>query len=291
MANRNIQEALRFIDTIKDKGADIPALAEKGKNQFVGPELRGKTLGVIGLGAIGIQVASAAVKLDMNVLGYDPYLSASSAWHLDNRVQNAEDINTIFSKCDYISIHAPLTPDTRGFINKNTIKKMRDGVRIINCARGELVNNDDMKEALKSGKIAKYITDFPCQDLISEKNVLSLPHIGASTPEAEENCAIMAAKELRDYLEQGNIQNSINYPKVSLPRSAKHRTAITHKNQNSKIATATTMIGDAKINIASMLSVARGDLAYMLIDTDEPIPPAIISAIKSTDGILEVTSY
>jgi D-3-phosphoglycerate dehydrogenase len=291
LASRKIAESIDWAANQKDKGGEVPKLVEKFKNQFVGPEIAGKTLGVIGLGAIGILVANAAIGLNMKVLGYDPYLSIESALTLNNKVEHVKDINTIYANSDYITLHLPLLPATSGMINSETISKMKDGVKIINCARGELVNTSDIISAVKSEKVAKYVTDFPTAEVLKVDNIIAIPHLGASTPEAEDNCAVMAAKQLKDYLENGNIVNSVNYPTAALTRSGKSRITITHKNISSMIAQATAFLSDSKINISNMLSATRGELGYMIIDTDDAVPPTTISEMKKIQGFLQINVY
>jgi D-3-phosphoglycerate dehydrogenase len=291
LSSRKIAESIDWAANQKDKGGEVPKLVEKFKNQFVGPEIAGKTLGVIGLGAIGILVANAAVGLNMKVLGYDPYLSIESALTLNNKVGHAKDINALYAKSDYITLHLPLLPSTSAMINSETISKMKDGVKIINCARGELVDISDIISAVKSGKVAKYVTDFPTDEVLKVENIIAIPHLGASTPEAEDNCAVMAAMQLKDYLENGNIVNSVNYPTATLTRSGKARITITHKNISSMIAQATAFLSDSKINISNMLSATRGDLGYMIIDTDDAVPPATISEMKKIQGFLQINVY
>ncbi|MDR1905823.1 MAG: 3-phosphoglycerate dehydrogenase [Clostridiales bacterium] len=291
LSSRKVVESIEWVQTQKGTKDEVPKSVEKFKNRFVGPEISGKTLGVIGLGAIGILVANAAIGLNMKVLGYDPYLGVDAALTLNAKVEHTKDINVLYSKCDYITLHLPLLPSTQGMINAETIAKMKDEVKIINCARGELINNSDILSAVKSGKVAKYITDFPTDELLKTENVITIPHLGASTPEAEDNCAVMAAKQLKDYLENGNVVNSVNYPSAVLARSGLSRITITHKNISSMIAQATTFLSDSKINISNMLSSTKGDLGYMIIDTDSVIPPETIEKMKKIDGFLQINIY
>ena len=214
MASRPVIAANQWVNSLAGKGAEIATLAEKGKKNFIGQEVKGKTLGVIGLGAIGAQVANTAVELGMNVIGYDPFLSVDAAWSLNHQVKHAETLDTLLAKADYLTFHVPETPDTKGFVNANTIKNMKNGVKLINIARGGLVNNEDVLAAIRAGKISCMVTDFAAEELIACDKVICLPHLGASTPEAEDNCAVMAVKELRDFLERGIIKNSVNFPKT-----------------------------------------------------------------------------
>ena len=291
IASRPVVAANKWANELAGKGDEIPDLAEKGKSQFVGPELKGKTLGVIGLGAIGAMVANLAIKFGMEVIGYDPYLSVNAAWSLDHNVKHAETLDTVYAKSDYITIHVPQTNDTKGMINASTIKTMKDGVRIINIARGGLVNNDDILAALDSGKVAALVTDFAAEELLNHPKVICMPHLGASTPEAEDNCAIMAAKQLKDFLEKGNIVNSVNYPKTvtdnPIPAGGT-RLCISHKNIPDTISKFTTIIGESKLNISSFLNQARGDVAYNIIDVDGKVTDEIIEKLKACDTVNRV---
>lgn len=291
LSSRPVIEANKWANNLAGKADEIPELAEKGKSQFVGPELKGKTLGVIGLGAIGAMVANIAIKLGMNVIGYDPFLSINAAWSLDHNVKHAETLDSVYAKSDYITIHVPQTNDTKGMINASTIKTMKDGVRIINIARGGLVNNADILEAIESGKVSCMVTDFAAEELLNNPKVICLPHLGASTPEAEENCAIMAAKELKDFLEKGNIVNSVNFPKTitdnPIPAGGT-RLCISHKNIPDTISKFTTIIGESKLNISSFINQARGDVAYNIIDVDGFVTEDIIAKLAACDTVNRV---
>lgn len=269
LCSRRVIPAIKWAETLKGQGAEVGKLVEKGKGAFVGPEIKGKAIGIIGLGAIGVLVANACNALGMKVYGYDPYLSVNSAWNLTHNAIHAIDLNEIYEKCDYISIHVPLTPDTKGFINKAAIKSMKDGVRVLNFARADLVNSDDMLAALDEGKVAAYVTDFPTDEMIGADGVVCIPHLGASTPESEDNCAVMAAEELIDYIENGNIVNSVNMPNISMPKSGNGRICIIHKNVPTVINKITGVISDDHINIANMLNKSKGDFAYTMLDVDE----------------------
>ena len=272
LSSRPAVAANKWVAGLAGKGDEIPALAEKGKSQFVGPELKGKTLGVIGLGAIGAMVANTAIALGMNVIGYDPYLSVKAALSLDRNVKISDTLEGVYTKSDYITVHVPQTDDTKGMINASSIKTMKDGVRIVNFARGGLVNNADILAALNSGKVSALITDFADEELLKCDKVICLPHLGASTPEAEDNCAVMAVKELRDFLENGEIRNSVNFPKTFLNSETPAngtRLCIAHKNVPNMIAQFTSILGNAKLNIAGMVDQSKGDLAYALFDVDE----------------------
>lgn len=292
LASRPVIAANHWVNTeLKGKGAEIAALAEKGKKNYIGHEVKGKTLGVIGLGAIGAMVANTAIELGMNVIGYDPFLSVDAAWSLKSEVKHAETLDTLFTKADYITVHVPETPDTKGLISAATIKNMKDGVKIINIARGGLVNNEDVIAAINSGKISCMVTDFAAEELLNNENVICMPHLGASTPEAEENCAVMAVKELRDFLETGAIKNSVNYPKCKMDSaipSGGTRLCISHKNVPNMIAQFTSVIGAAKLNIGGMVDQNRNDIAYCMIDVDGKVEDATIESLSSIEGVINV---
>lgn len=287
IGSRKIYRAVEWVNNL-DPNSDVAAQVEKGKKSFIGGELSGKTLGVIGLGAIGRMVANTAIDLGMEVMGYDPYISVDGAWSLSGRVKHTRDLKAIFANCDFITLHIPLTNDTRSLINKDSIALMKNSIKIINLARGELVNNADIIDACENGRVDRYITDFPCGELINKKNIIAIPHLGASTPEAEDNCAVMAAKEIKDYLENGNIVNSVNFPCASAPRTGKSRITILHKNVSNMIAVATTFLSNKGINIANMVSASRGDIAYMIIDVDTEIDNTVANELLSQEGFLKV---
>ncbi len=286
LSSRKVAEGIEWAKTLKDSGDEAAKLVEKGKGQFVGPEIQGKTLGVIGLGAIGVLVANAAEKLGMTVLGYDPYLSVNAAWSISKSIRHCEDINEIYKNSDYITIHVPATPQTKGMINKDTLAIMKDGVRILNFARGTLVNTEDMLDALRSGKAAKYVTDFPDASVIGVENVVALPHLGASTPESEENCAVMAAVELRDYITTGNIRNSVNFPSVSMPMSGVCRVCVLHKNVPNVVNSITSAISALNHNISNMQNASRGDWAYTMLDLDDKADDNLISTLCNLPNIV-----
>lgn len=266
----------------------VAAAVEKGKSKFSGPELSGKTLGVIGLGAIGVLVANTAVDLGMKVIGYDPFLSVRGAVNLKNTVLYTSSLDEVFAGSDYITIHVPLNNSTRGMINSSALEKCRDGVRIINLARGELVDNEAIKAALASGKAAKYVTDFPCEEVIGADGVIALPHLGASTPEAEDNCAVMAVNQLMDYIENGNITNSVNFPSCALPDNGKDRICVLNKNVPATIASIAGIMADKGINIDNMVNASRGDYACTLICVDTPAEADIAEAIRAVPGVISV---
>ncbi len=291
LSSRPAVAANKWVAGLAGKGDEIPALAEKGKSQFVGPEVKGKTLGVIGLGAIGAMVANTAIALGMNVIGYDPFLSVKAALSLDRNVKISDTLEGVYTKSDYITVHVPQTNDTKGMINASSIKTMKDGVRIINFARGGLVNNADILAAIESGKVAALITDFADEELLKCDKVICLPHLGASTPEAEDNCAVMAVQELRDFLELGEIRNSVNFPKTFLNEEIPAngtRLCIAHKNVPNMIAQFTAVLGNAKLNIAGMVDQNKNDLAYALIDVDGKVEGDVLKAFESIDGVIKV---
>jgi D-3-phosphoglycerate dehydrogenase len=291
LSSRPAIKANAWANGLAGKGDEIPDLAEKGKSQFVGPELKGKTLGVVGLGAIGAMVANLAIKFGMEVIGYDPFLSVNAAWSLDHNVKHAETLDAVYTKADYITLHVPQTADTKGMINSSSIKTMKDGVRIINIARGGLINNTDILAALESGKVSCLVTDFAAEELLNKENVICLPHLGASTPEAEDNCAIMAVNQLRDFLENGNIVNSVNFPKTvnenPIP-SGGTRICITHKNVPDVISKFSKVLGEAKLNISGMINQARGELAYNVMDVDGVVPEETLRALAGIDTVIKV---
>lgn len=289
LGSRKILQGANWAQTLK--GDDVDKQVEKGKKAFVGQELSGKTLGVIGLGAIGRLVANTAIELGMTVLGYDPYLSVDGALMLDKNVVHITDINQIYSDADYITLHVPATPQTKNMINEQSIASMQSGVVIINCARAELVNNEDIVDAVKSGKVGRYVTDLPRTELLGYENIITIPHLGASTPEAEDNCAVMAAKELKDFIENGNVVNSVNFPSASAPRTGVCRISILHKNVANMIATATSFIAKKGINIANLVSASRGDIGYMLLDVDAHVDEDTINQMQKQDGFIKIRVF
>jgi D-3-phosphoglycerate dehydrogenase / 2-oxoglutarate reductase len=292
LSSRPVVAANKWINTeLVGKGADIPDLAEKGKKNYIGQEVKGKTLGVIGLGAIGAMVANAAIELGMNVIGYDPFLSVDAAWSLNREVKHAETLDTLFAKSDYITVHVPETPDTKGLVCAATLKNMKNGVRIINIARGGLVNNEDVLEAIKNGKVGCMVTDFAAEELLNNDKVICLPHLGASTPEAEDNCAVMAVKELRDFLEHGAIVHSVNFPtcKIDTPIPANGtRLCIANKNVAGVVAKFSTVLGDANMNIAGMVNQNKNDLAYNIIDVDGKVEDGTLDTLAKIEGVINV---
>ena len=285
LASRDIVGGIQWANSLT---ADVAKSVEKGKSAFAGNEIMGKTLGVIGLGAIGGLVANAAKSLGMNVIGCDPFITIDGAWHLSRAIQKAATYDEIFEKADYISLHVPATPQTKNMICAESIAKMKDGVRIINLARADLVNAADLKAAIADGKVASYVTDFPTEDTIGVKGIVTIPHLGASTEESEDNCAVMAANELIDYLENGNIKNSVNFPNLNLPHTAAHRVVILHKNIPNMIARITGSLADQNINIENLVNASKGDFAGTIAETNSPVDDTVVEKIASVDGIIRV---
>ncbi len=288
ISSRRVISGIEWAKTLKGEGDAVGKLVEKGKGAFGGPEIKGKKLGVIGLGAIGVMVANAANHLGMTVYGYDPYLSVKSAWNLNHNAVYINDINEIFANCDYITIHVPLTDSTKNLVNAETIAKMKDGVRILNFSRAGLVNDDAIKAALESGKVASYVTDFPTEAVLDVDGVIAIPHLGASTPESEDNCAAMAAKELIDYIENGNIVNSVNLPEITMPRSGKNRVCVIHKNIPNMLTAITGIFANDNVNIENLLNKSRGDYAYTMLDIGEADTSAVADEINAIDGVIRV---
>ena len=284
IGSRKVVDGIEWAKTLSGKGAEVGKLVEKGKGAYVGPEIMGKTLGVVGLGAIGAMVANTAIALGMKVIGYDPYLTVDSAWRLSSSIVHANSIDEIYAESDYITLHIPATETTTGMINSESIAKMKDGVRILNFARGTLVNDAHLATALESGKVARYITDFPNDAVLSMENVVAIPHLGASTPESEDNCAVMAAVELKDYLENGNIKNSVNFPNCELPRSGA-RITVAHKNIPSMLANLSKIVSDNGMNIENMLNKSKKENAYTIMDIEGAANDAVIDAILAVDGV------
>jgi len=287
LASRDIVGGIEWAKTLKGE-ADCAKLVEKGKSQFEGPELQGKKLGVIGLGAIGVMVANVAHDLGMEVYGYDPYISIGAAWGLSRKIHKAETMKEICEVSDYVTVHVPLNPSTKGSINAETIAQMKDGVRILNFSRGEIVNFEDMAAALESGKVAKYVTDFPTAEVLEMKNAISIPHLGASTPESENNCAFMAACELKDYIEFGIIKNSVNLPTVTQMPDTQTRICIIHQNVPNVINAVTKVLSDAKINIEHLTNQSKGTMAYTVVDVNAEITSELLAKFSGLDDIIRV---
>ncbi len=282
LASRDVIGGNAWANTLT--GDDVAKQVEKGKSNFAGNEIYGKTLGVIGLGAIGILVANAAHALGMDVIGYDPYLSVNGAIQLSRHVKCVNDPKLVYEAADYITLHIPLMDSTKNTINAETIAMMKDGVKILNFARGGLVNNADIKAALKSGKVGKYVVDFPDAETVNCEGIVAIPHLGASTEESEDNCAVMAAEEIKDYLENGNILHSVNLPDCSLPLSEGGRIAVIHKNIPNVIAKFTEAL--ASVNISGMINKSKGDIAYSLINTDHEIPKDAAEKLSAMDSVI-----
>ncbi|MBQ6569529.1 MAG: 3-phosphoglycerate dehydrogenase [Clostridia bacterium] len=283
LSSRKVVPAIEWAKTLKGEGANVGKLVEKGKSQFAGPEIKGKKLGVIGLGAIGVLVANAAKNLGMTVYGYDPYLSVESAWSLSHHIIHSKSIKEIYENCDYITVHVPLMDATKHMINAEAIASMKDGVRILNFARDGLVNSDDMKAALASGKVAAYVVDFPTDEMLDVENVIAIPHLGASTPESEDNCAVMAANQTKDFIENGNIKNSVNLPAVNAGAVVHSRLCVVHKNIPHVITNISSKFSNLNINIENLISKSRGDYAYAIFDFDGQLN---MDEINSIEGVV-----
>ena len=288
ISSRDVLGSIEWVKSLKDKGDEIPALVEKGKSAFSGPELTGKTLGVIGLGAIGSLIANIAVKLGMNVIGFDPYLSVDAAWRLSRSVQHAVDADEIYMKSDYISINVPYTDSTKHMLGAAAFAKMKNGVRIINESRAEVVDDDAMLEALASGKVGKYITDFPNKKLIGVENVICMPHLGACTPESEEKSSVMAAHEMYDYLVNGNIKNSVNFPDATLERVGVSRLCILHKNQPKMLNQFLEIACSTGLNVDNMINKAYGQYAYAMIDLNGELSAEQVEALRNIPEVIRV---
>ena len=288
ISSRKVTAAIDWALTLKGEGDAVGKLVEKGKSQFTGPEISGKTLGVVGLGAIGVRVANAAMSLGMTVLGYDPFISVNAAWELKGNVKHVTSLAEIYADCDYISLHLPANADTKGMINSESIAAMKEEVRILNFARGELVNDVDMIAALDDGKVSAYVTDFPTDAVIGVPGVVALPHLGASTPESEDNCAKMAVNEIREYLEEGNIVNSVNFPAVSAPRAGV-RVCVIHKNIANTLSQISGAFSAKGINIENMLNKSKGESAYTILDIVEGGDiDSVADVIRQIEGVIKV---
>lgn len=286
ISSRKVLNGIEWAKTLKGNGDAVGKMVEKGKSQFAGPEIKGKKLGVVGLGAIGILVANAAQALGMEVLGYDPFLSVDAALKLSTGVKHVTSLDDIYANSDYITVHVPLNADTKQMINAESIAKMKDGVRILNYSRDGLVNSADVLAGIKSGKISAYVTDFATDDILGEDGVIAMPHLGASTPESEDNCAVMAADEVKNYLENGNIVNSVNYPNASMARTGDLRYCILHKNAPKLLSKILEVIGSTGANVENMDNKSRGEYAYTLVDTTGA--DADVAAIEAVEGVIRV---
>jgi D-3-phosphoglycerate dehydrogenase len=288
LSSRKIVDGINWCQTIKDQADAVPDLVEKGKSKFEGPELRGKTLGVIGLGAIGVMVANDAHALGMNVIGYDPFISVEAAWSLSRAINRADTIEALLAKADYITLHVPLMDGTKGFINEEKIRIMKKGARIINLARGGLVNDKDLLAALAADKLGAYVTDFPNAELLGNNKVICVPHLGASTPEAEDNCAFMAVRQLMDFLESGNIKNSVNFPISKMDSHSPHRLLVINRNIPNMVGQISTHLADANINIMDLVNHHKNDFAYNIIDTEQAVSAEVQAKLSSVDGVIRV---
>jgi D-3-phosphoglycerate dehydrogenase / 2-oxoglutarate reductase len=288
LSSRNIIGGIHWVKSLGDKGEAVSKIIEKEKSNFAGPEIQGKTLGIIGLGAIGRLVANAAESLGMKVMGFDPYISVDAAWGLSQHVQKARGFEHLLGKSDYLSLHVPLTEDTKGFIDKSKFKMMKEGVRILNFARGGLLNEQDLIEALNNGRVSCFVTDFPNEKLIHHDKIIPIPHLGASTPESETNCAVMAVNQVREYLENGNISNSVNFPETDMARNGGCRLCIVNENIPKMVGQITTVLADDNINIEDMLNRHHDSIAYNIIDVNQVITPEQVNHIKKINGVIRV---
>ena len=288
MGSRDVDGSIRWVRKQVEDGVDVTTVVEKGKSAFVGPELYKKALGVIGLGAIGALVANAALALGMDVYGYDPYLSVDSALRLDRHIHVVQDINELYRRADYITIHIHFTPQTRHMIDGEAIAHMKNGVRVINMASGEIVDDEAMLSALDIGKVATYVTDFPTNKLVRSPHVVAMPHLGASTPESEQNCAVMAVRELKDYLESGNIRNSVNFPQVMMERTGVMRLCIIHKNVPAMLANITTLLSKDGVNVENLSNKSKGDYAYTMVDLGNKVEDDVIADVKNLANVIRV---
>ena len=287
LASRDIVAGIEWVNTLKDD-ADAAKTVEKNKSKFAGTEIQGKTLGVIGLGAIGGLVANIAVRLGMNVVGCDPFLSVDAAWNLNHNITHAASYEEVYKVADYITIHVPATADTKGMINASTMASMKDGVKIINLSRDSLVKSADMIDALASGKVSRYVTDFATQELIGIPGAILIPHLGASTEESEDNCAVMAALQMDDYLQNGNIKNSVNFPAVSMPRSGDTRLCVLHENVPGILTALTGAVAAEGLNIENMTNKSRGSAAYTILDVTGTVPSTVAEHLTALEGVLRV---
>lgn len=287
LSSRKIVAGIEWAKTLKGNGDAVGKMVEKGKSKFAGPEIKGKTLGVIGLGAIGALVANAAIALGMDVIGYDPFLSVDGALQLSRHITHVTNLDEIFANSDYITVHVPLTPDTKNIIGAENIAKMKDGVRILNYSRADLCNSADVVAGIQSGKISSYVTDFATDDLLGVDGVVAMPHLGASTPESEDNCAEMAAKEIKDYLENGNITNSVNFPAAKMARTGDVRYCVLHKNVPSILQSILSFVSEQGANVENMENKSRKDYAYTIIDVTGATSD-LTQKIQDVDGVIRV---
>lgn len=288
-ASRNVISAIEWAKSLKGSGDEVPGLVEKGKSQFVGPELRGKTLGVVGLGAIGILVANEAAAIGMEVIGYDPFLSVDRAWSISMHTRRADTLEDLLCQSDYLTLHIPLMEKTKDFISSHEFSKMKKGMILLNFSRNGLVKHSSLFDAIENGTVAKYVTDFPADELLGKDKIIAIPHLGASTPESEDNCAMMAAQQLSDYLETGAIQNSVNLPECIVPPlTAGSRITLIHKNLPNMVGQITNIVATCNINISDMINKSKGEVAYTVLNTDEPIDDSVVDDLKKINGMVKV---
>lgn len=288
LSSRKIVQGIEWAKTLIGEGDNVGSLIEKGKSNFVGPEIEGKTLGVVGLGAIGVKVANAAHHLGMNVVGFDPFLSVDAAWNLTRFAERANSLDELLTKADYVTIHVPATPSTKGMFDSEAFAKMKKGARLINFSRDSLVDEADVQAALESGDLSAYVTDFASEALLKNDKVICMPHLGASTPESEENCAVMAAQELRDYLETGNIRNSVNLPTLEQDWSGETRLCIIHRNIPNMLASITNTLAKDGVNVENLTNKSKGNYAYTIVDVGQRVGDAVADEIRAVDGVLRV---
>ncbi len=290
LASRKIVQGINWAKTLQGEGENVPKLVEKGKSNFAGPEIQGKTLGIIGLGAIGVKVANAANALGMDVIAYDPFLSVDAAWNVCSAAHKATSLDEIYANSDYISVHIPANKDTKGMFDDVAFAKMKKGARLLNFSRGELVCDDAVEKALENGSLAAYVTDFASEQLLKNENVIAMPHLGASTPESEDNCAVMAAKELKDYIENGNIKNSVNFPNCDMGEVKGARVTVIHKNVPEMLTQISAVFAKDGINIDNMTSKSKGDYAYTMLDASD-CTDALVADIKAISDVIRVNLY
>ena len=291
LSARKVVPAIDWAKTLDNQGDQVPKLVEKGKSAFAGPELYGKKLGVMGLGAIGIMVANMAIAMGMEVYGYDPFISVDAAWQLSREIKHASTIGEVYENCDFITLHLPLNDKTKEMINSETMATMKKGVRILNFARGELVADDDILQAIKEKQVCCYVTDFPNDKMIQQEGVIAIPHLGASTPESEDNCAIMAVRQMIDFLENGNIKNSVNFPEMYAPRTTKQRICVLHKNIPAMISGISNVVSNAELNIENLTNKSKKELAYTMLDVDGDVLLETIMGIEKIQGVIRVNIY
>jgi len=288
ISSRDIVGGINFASTVKGKGSEVPALIEQNKANFGGCEIKGKTLAVVGLGKIGVMVANSALELGMKVVGFDPFISVESAWGLSKDVLRAGGMDELVAKADYISLHTPLTDNTRGMLNQEKFKRMKKGVRVLNFSRGGIVNNDDLAKAIKDKIVAKYVTDFPDDELLHMENVIAIPHLGASTEEAEVNCALMVVNQVREFIEKGNIKNSVNYPNCVLEPTSDYRLLVMNKNIPNMVGQISTKLAQGNINIVEMINKSKGDYAYNIIDVSDQPDEDLVKSMYEIEGVVKV---